>query len=147
MRKSTCFRTGRNCFFLLHVHLVFVTKYRRKVFTNEIIQELKEIFACVCSDFQAELVEMDGERDHVHLLITYPPKISISRLVNSLKGVSSRLIRKKQYPSIAKALWGSALWSPSYFAGSCGGAPLETIRLYIEQQDTPDNEERLTSHP
>jgi putative transposase len=147
MRKSTCFRTGRNCVFLLHVHLVFVTKYRRKVFTNEIIQELKEIFACVCSDFQAELVEMDGERDHVHLLITYPPKISISRLVNSLKGVSSRLIRKKQYPSIAKALWGRALWSPSYFAGSCGGAPLETIRLYIEQQDTPDNEERLTSHP
>ena len=147
MRKSTCFRTGRNCVFLLHVHLVFVTKYRRKVFTNEIIQELKEIFACVCSDFQAELVEMDGERDHVHLLITYPPKNSISRLVNSLKGVSSRLIRKKQYPSIAKALWGSALWSPSYFAGSCGGAPLETIRLYIEQQDTPDNEERLTSHP
>ena len=147
MRKSTCFRSGRNCVFLLHVHLVFVTKYRRKVFTGESLLDLKEIFVNVCSDFEAELVEMDGEKDHVHLLITYPPKVSVSRLVNSLKGVSSRLIRKKQYPSIAKALWGNALWSPSYFAGSCGGAPLETIRAYIEQQSTPGDEERLTSRP
>lgn len=139
MKKSTCCRTGRNCVFLLHVHLVFVTKYRRKVFTKEIFRDLKEIFACVCSDFEANLIEIDGEKDHVHLLITYPPKVAISRLVNSLKGVSSRLIRKKQYPSISKALWGDALWSPSYFAGSCGGAPLETIRTYIEQQDSPNN--------
>ena len=139
MKKSTCFRAGRNCVFLLHVHLVFVTKYRRKVFTKEIFQDLKEIFTCVCSDFEANLIEIDGEKDHVHLLITYPPKIAISRLVNSLKGVSSRLIRKKQYPSISKALWGDALWSPSYFAGSCDGAPLETIRTYIEQQDSPKN--------
>jgi putative transposase len=124
-----------------------VTKYRRKVFTKELLHELREIFACVCSDFEAELIEMDGEKDHVHLLVTYPPKIALSRLVNSLKGVSSRLIRKKQFPSITRALWGNALWSPSYFAGSCGGAPLETIRLYIEQQATPDDEKRLTSHP
>ncbi|WP_025645629.1 MULTISPECIES: IS200/IS605 family transposase [unclassified Psychrobacter] len=74
---------------------------------------------------------------HVQLLVNYPPKVAISSLVNSLKGVSSRLIRKKQYPSISKQLWGSALWSPSYFAGSCGGAPVEIIRQYIEQQNTP----------
>jgi putative transposase len=137
MKSSTHFRTGRNCVFLLHVHLVFVTKYRRKVFTKELLEDLRGIFADVCSDFEAELVEMDGEKDHVHLLVTYLPKISLSRLVNSLKGVSSRLIRKKQYPSITKALWGNALWSPSYFAGSCGGAPLEFIKTYIEQQSFP----------
>ena len=147
MRNSTSFRSGRNCVFLLHVHLVFVTKYRRMVFTKEILHDLRNIFANVCSDFEATLVEMDGEKDHVHLLITYPPKVSISRLVNSLKGVSSRLIRKRQCPSISKALWGNALWSPSYFAGSCGGAPLETIKAYIEQQDSPGKEVRLTSHP
>jgi putative transposase len=147
MKNSTTFRRGRNCVFLLHVHLVFVTKYRRKVFTKQLIQDLREVFSSVCSDFEAELVEMDGEKDHVHLLITYPPKVAISRLVNSLKGVSSRLIRKKQHPTISKALWGNALWSPSYFAGSCGGAPLETIRSYIEQQDSPDNDGRLTSRP
>jgi len=82
-------------------------------------------------------VEFDGEDDHVHLLVEYPPKVAVSKLVNSLKGVSSLLIRKKNYPSIKKKLWGGALWSPSYFAGSCGGAPIEIIRQYIEQQQTP----------
>lgn len=75
---------------------------------------------------------------HVHLLVNYPPKVAISKLVNSLKGVSIFLIRKKEYPSIQKKLWGSALWSPSYFAGSCGGAPIYVIRKYIEQQRTPN---------
>ena len=147
MKNSTNFRRGRNCVFLLHAHLVFVTKYRRKVFTKKIIEDLRAHFASVCADFGAELVEMDGERDHVHLLVNYPPKVAISRLVNSLKGVSSRLLRKKQYPAIAKALWGNALWSPSYFAGSCGGAPLDIVRVYIEQQASPENDGRLTSHP
>ena len=73
----------------------------------------------------------------MHLLVVYPPKVAISSLVNSLKGVSSRLLRKKEYPSFKEQLWGDALWSPSYFAGSCGGAPIEIIRQYIEQQNTP----------
>ena len=117
--------------------MVFVTKYRYGVFTREILDDLKEIFSSVCSDFEAELVEFDGEEDHVHLLVVYPPKVAISSLVNSLKGVSSRLIRKKGYPSIQKKLWGGSLWSPSYFAGSCGGAPLSVLKQYIESQRTP----------
>lgn len=130
-------RHGRHCVFLMHVHLVFVTKYRRELFTAEILNDLRGIFANVCTDFESELVEFDGEDDHVHLLVNYPPKVSVSALVNSLKGVSSRLIRLKKYPSIRKKLWGGALWSPSYFAGSCGGAPIAVIRQYIEQQQTP----------
>jgi putative transposase len=114
-----------------------VTKYRRGVFTKEILVDMKTIFSDVCKDFEATLVEFDGEHDHVHLLIEYPPKVSISKMVNSLKGVSSRLIRKKEYPSLTKKLWGDALWSPSYFAGSCGGAPIDIIKKYIEQQRTP----------
>ena len=82
----------------MHVHLVFVTKYRRGVFSKEILEDLHGIFASVCHDFEATLVEFDGEDDHVHLLVHYPPKVSVSALVNSLKGVSSRLIRKKKYP-------------------------------------------------
>jgi putative transposase len=70
--------------------------------------------------------------------VNYPPKVSISKLVNSLKGASSLLIRKRGYPIIKKKLWGNALWSPSYFAGSCGGAPIAIIRQYIEQQRTPN---------
>ena len=137
MNSNQEVRTGRHCVFNMHVHLVFVTKYRRGVFTKEILDDLRVIFEHICLDFQAELIEFDGEEDHVHLLIHYPPKVAISNLVNSLKGVSSRLIRQKQYPSIKQKLWGNALWSPSYFAASCGGAPIAIIKQYIEQQNTP----------
>ena len=137
MEIESDLRHDRHCVFKMHVHLVFVTKYRRNVFTKEVLDDLKIFFEKVCVDFEAELVEFDGEDDHVHLLVNYPPKVAVSSLVNSLKGVSSRMIRKKNYPSIKKKLWGGALWSPSYFAGSCGGAPIEIIRQYIEQQQTP----------
>ncbi|MGD4786397.1 IS200/IS605 family transposase, partial [Xanthomonas citri pv. citri] len=120
-----------------HVHLVFVAKYRKKVVTKEIFDDMQVIFEKVCSKFESQLVEFDGESDHVHLLVVYPPKVAISSLVNSLIGVSSRILRKKEYPSLKEQLWGDALWSPSYFAGSCGGAPIEIIRQYIEQQNTP----------
>ena len=121
----------------MHVHLVFVTKYRRGVFSGEVIDDLRVIFANVCRDFEAELVEFDGGHDHVHLLVNYPPKVAVSSLVNSLKGDSSRMIRQKNYPSLRSKLWWGALWSPSYFAGSNGGAPIDAIRRYIEQQQTP----------
>jgi len=136
MKDDEDIRQGRHCVFKMHVHLVFVTIYRRGVFTKAILDDLRGIFAKVCADFEAELVEFDGEDDHVHLLVNYPPKVAVSTLVNSLKGVSSRLVRKKDYPNIRKKLWGGALWSPSYFAGSCGGAPIGIIRQYIEQQQT-----------
>lgn len=108
------------------------------IFNKQILQELEKIFQSVCIDFESTLIEMNGEGDHVHLLINFPPKVTITKLVNSLKGVSSRLIRKKKYPTIEKALWENALWSPSYFAASCGGAPLSIIQEYIQQQVTPD---------
>ncbi len=136
MEKNKEIRHGRHCVFNIHVHLVFVTKYRRKVFTKEVLDDLKTIFLSICTDLEATLIEFDGEHDHVHLLVTYPPKLSVSILVNSLKGVSSRMIRKKRYPCIERNLWGGALWSPSYFAASCGGAPISIIREYIEQQQT-----------
>ena len=137
MEDENSIRRGRHCVFQMHVHLVFVAKYRREVFTKEILVHLRSIFAGVCNDFEAELVEFDGEHDHVHLLVNYHPKVAVSVLVNSLKGVSSRMIRQKKYPAIRKKLWGGALWSPSYFAGSCGGAPISVIRQYIEKQQTP----------
>jgi putative transposase len=120
----------------MHAHLVFVTKCRRGVFTKAILDDMRVVFANVCRDFEAGLVEFDGEDDHVHLLVNYPPKVAVPALVNSLKGVSSRMIRQKNYPTIRRKLWGGALWSSSYFAGSCGDAPNELVRQYIEQQKT-----------
>jgi len=119
------------------VHLVFVIKYRRTVFDRAALDALRDLFAGVCQKFEARLVEMDGERDHVHLLIEYLPKVSVSSRVNSLKGASSRVLRRLR-PDIAKRYWRGVLWSPSYFAASCGGAPISVVRQYIEQQKTPD---------
>ena len=131
-------RSGRHCVFLMHVHLVFVTKYRRKIFSKDHLNTMKEIFTYICEKFDAELVEFDGETDHVHLLVNYPPKISVSKLVNSLKGVSSRKLRQRHI-EIEQFYFKNVLWSPSYFAGSCGGAPIDVIRKYIENQNTPEN--------
>jgi putative transposase len=136
MQLSKDIRHGRHCVSALHAHLVFVTKYRRKVFDADALRRLQAIFRKVCRDFQAQLVEMNGEAEHVHLLIHYPPKHSVSSLVNSLKGVSSRLLRIER-PDMEKRYWNNVLWSPSYFAASCGGAPLNIIKQYIEQQKTP----------
>ena len=86
----------------------------------------------------ASLLNLMGGQDHVHLLILYPPKLAITTLVNRLKGTSSYLIRKIKYPTIATKLWGDAQWTPSYFAASCGGAPISIIKQYIENQNTPE---------
>jgi putative transposase len=133
MADTNDFRTGRHCVFALHVHLVFVTKYRRKVLTEAAHVTLRDVFARICQEFEARLVEANGEDDHVHLLVEYPPKVALSKLVNSLKGVSSRRLRQ-QHPEIAARYYKGVLWSSSYFAASCGGAPLSIIRQYVEDQ-------------
>ncbi len=101
--------------YMLHVHLL------RNTLSEPAIRGLRRIFEKVCRDFDAELIECDGEDDHVHLLVHYPPKIALSKLVNSLKGVSSRLLRTYR-PEIVGRYRKGALWSPSYFAASCEGA-------------------------
>lgn len=137
MDKNGEIRKGRHVVSELHVHLVFVTKFRHRVFTNQHLQRLEEVFAGVCADFESTLVEFNGEEEHVHLVITYPPKVPISNLVNSLKGVSSRYMRR-DFPELAQHYWRTKrLWSGSYYAGSVGGATLTTLRQYIENQTRP----------
>ena len=136
MNISNTIRTGRHCVFNMHAHLVFVTKYRRHVFTKKSLKVLAIIFEKVCHKFESSLIEFEGEKDHVHLLIHYPPKLPLSKLVNSLKGVSSRLLRK-HIKEIRRYYWKNVLWSPSYFASSCGGAPIAIIKEYIQGQKSP----------
>lgn len=136
METNQDIRPGRHCDFAMHVHLIFVTKYRRKVSDGNAIDRLRDHFARVCGDFEAMLKEMNGEGDHVHLLVEYPPKLAISSLVRSLKGVSSRMLRQ-ECPDIAGHYWKDQLWNPSYFAASCGGAPISIIKQYVEQQQLP----------
>jgi putative transposase len=117
--------------------LVFIPKYRRGVFDAALLAATEAVMSEVCADFGVTLVEFNGEDDHVHLLVEYPPTVQLSRLVNSLKGVSARVLRRDHPSLVRKFLWGSHFWSPSYFVGSVGGAPLDVLRTYIEQQRTP----------
>jgi putative transposase len=117
--------------------LVFVTKYRHKVFSGNHLTRLEEVMRDVCADFEVQLEEFNGESNHVHLLVSFPPKVALSKLVNSLKGVSSRRMRQ-EFPDLHRHYYrANRLWSASYFAGSVGGAPISALRQYIEQQDRP----------
>ena len=130
-------RHGRSVVYELTVHLVFVTKYRRGVITDRVMEHLKMTCNDVCQKMGAELKEFNGGDDHVHLLVGYPPKLAISRLVNSLKLVSARLLRKRNFPEVRSKLWGVHFWTPSYYAGSCGGASLQTVKRYVQEQRLP----------
>lgn len=121
----------------MHVHLVFITKYRPGVFNDEMLTACENTMRKVCEDFEAELKEFNGETDHVHLLVQYPPKVAVSTLVNSLKGVSSRILRRDFTARMNRAITHERFWSPSYFAASSGDAPLTMMRQYIEQQRRP----------
>lgn len=130
-------RRGRHAVWDCHVHLVFVTKYRRGAFTDEILADCERIMREVCADFGCGLAEFDGEDDHVHLLVKFPATVQLSRLVNSLKGVSSRHLRREHHDHLSQFLWGGHLWSRSYYAGTAGGAPLSVIADYVRSQRRP----------
>lgn len=114
-----------------------MTKFRHEVFTDTHLNRMEEIMRDVCADFETELREFNGENNHLHLLVNFPPKIALSKLVNSLKGVSSRRMRQ-EFPELARHYYrANKLWSGSYFAGSVDGAPISVLRQYIEQQNRP----------
>ena len=127
------FRRERHSVSRLIVHLVCVTKYRRNVFDDATIDWMQAHCTKVCATMGAQLLALDGEHDHVHLSIEYPPKLSVSVLVNALKGTPCRLLRRDR-PDIATRYDKGVLWLPSYVVVSAGGAPLETIKAYVEAQ-------------
>lgn len=118
----------------IHLHIVFVTKYRKKVITPEMLERLKVIFEKLCAKQKCCLTEFNGEPDHVHLLVDLAPDIAVSRLVNTLKTISSREIRKEFKPHVDTFYWKPVFWSGAYCVISAGGAPLEILRQYIEEQ-------------
>ncbi|WP_052824980.1 IS200/IS605 family transposase [Bifidobacterium animalis] len=134
MNEYNELRHGRTCVYDLQVHLVFVTKYRRNVFTDGVLTDMEQVMRSVCETMECKLIEFNGETDHVHLLVSYPPKVAVSTLVNMLKGVSSRRLRQKYDLRTHR----NHLWSPSYYAASSGGVTLETLKRYIQNQDRPE---------
>jgi putative transposase len=119
--------------------LVFTTKYRRgAIGTDRVRDLLKEVMTSVAADMGAKIDAVEADGDHVHILLSYPPQLALSRLVNSLKGVSARRLRQQGWPEVRRVLWGDHFWSPSYCVVSCGGAPLEIVKAYVETQNDPD---------
>jgi putative transposase len=130
---TTQFRRERHSVTDLKIHLVCVTQYRRSVFTASGIDLIEKSFREVAKKMDFQVLEFTGEGNHVHALIEYPPKLSVSQIVNALKGVSSRRYGQAGLPKPHK----EALWSPSYFAIAVGGAPLEVLKEYIKNQEKP----------
>jgi len=131
---STQLRLERHSVTDLKIHLVCITKYRRPVFVAKSLVLIEESFREVARKMNFQILEFNGEADHIHVLIEYPPKLSVSSIVNALKGVSSRRYGQAGYP---KPYGKDALWSPSYFVSSVGGAPIEVLKQYIKNQEKP----------
>lgn len=136
--KDDFISSGR-CISDLKAHLVLTTKYRRKVFTGQMISRLSEILSDLCEKWGCKVVEFNGEEDHIHLLFQYLPQMELPKFVGNLKSVSSRKIREEFADQVKKYYWKSVLWNESYFIASCGGVTVSILKKYIEQQDTPED--------
>ena len=137
MTEEMNWRKGRSVVYKNTIHLVFVTKYRRAVFTDEILTALEEIFRETCEQMGSELIECNGEGDHVHLIASVHPRHSISNFVGKLKGKSAYVLRRDYHEKISPWLWDNHFWSPSYCAVSTGGASLDVVKNYVQKQQRP----------
>ncbi|MGD1702597.1 IS200/IS605 family transposase [Dapis sp. BLCC M229] len=134
---SSNYTKGFRSVYSLTVHILFVTKYRKKVINVQILEKLNKIFNETCQKWECELVEFNGELDHVHLLISFNPKVQLSKLIANLKTVSSRLIRRDFADYLGRFYTKPVLWTGSYFVASCGGVTIEQLKQYVEHQSTP----------
>lgn len=132
------YNKNRHSCYKLTYHLVVVTKYRNKVINKDISNRLEDISKEVLeNNFKAKVLEFNAENDHIHILFEAPPQVQISKLVNSLKTVTSRRVRKEFSEHVSKYYWKPYFWSASYLILTTGGAPLEIIKEYIKSQNKP----------
>lgn len=133
MVKALGLDHNKRSVFSLYYHLVIVTKYRRPVITDDILKRLKEMFEQQAPTYKANLLEINHDRDHVHILFKASPNTELSKFINVYNASTSRII-KKEFPDVANQLWNNKFWTSSYFIQSAGGAPLSKIKEYIQNQ-------------
>ena len=133
------YKSNKNVVYSCKYHIVWCPKYRRKVLVGAIAERLKELITQRCAEIRAEIIEMEVMPDHVHLLIDVDPQFGINQAVRSIKGFSSHTLRL-EYPSLKTRL--PTLWTNSYFVSTVGGAPLEAIKQYIENQERSERRTR-----
>jgi transposase len=125
--------TNAHSVFFLYYHLILVTKYRKKVFDDEVSNRARELFEAIAPNYKIKVLEWNHEQDHIHVLFKAQPKTELSKFINAYKSASSRVL-KKEYPSMKEQLWKEMFWSRSFCLLSSGGAPIDVIRQYIEEQ-------------
>lgn len=134
---KTSYRRASHCVFSIHLHIYFVPKYRYHIFNGAMVSRLEEIFSRILEKRKCILEECGAEDDHIHILIDLHPDNNISSLVGSLKSASSRILRREFSEELSKFYWKSVLWGNQYFVSSTGGAPIEILKKYIQNQDSP----------
>jgi putative transposase len=137
--KANYFKT-RRAIFKLTVHIVLVTKYRRKVFQKKHLEFLRIAFQNIADKWDAKIIEINGESDHVHILLTYPPHKLLSGLIANLKSTSCQLMWDN-FSDHLKEIYGQdkrILWTGAYFVASCGGVTIDQLKKYVENQDSPE---------
>ena len=125
--------TNNHSVFLLHYHLVLVTKYRRQVIDDEISEFAKDTFIRIAESYHITLVEWNHDKDHVHIVFKAQPKTELTKFINAYKSASSRLI-KRDFPRVKQFLWKEMFWSKSFCLLTTGGAPIDLIKKYIQNQ-------------
>ena len=129
----TDYRHGAHTVFRIHLHLVWVTKYRKPVMTGEVGLRIRELIREICGSNEVTIMKGYISKDHVHLFVSVPPRVTISRLVQMLKGKSSYKLMQ-EFPHLRKKFWGRHLWAGGYFCVSSGNVTDEVIKEYIENQ-------------
>jgi putative transposase len=132
-------QSSSHAIYNLKLQIVFVTKYRRKTLSPELLAYLETAFGEILATWRCKLIEFGGEPDHVHLLIDIHPALDISVLVNNLKTASARRTRNRFADHLAPFYRKPLFWSRAYFVGSVGSATLETVRAYVDAQGTEEH--------
>lgn len=138
------YRRGTHSIFRLHVHLCWCTKYRKVILVGDVANRMRDLTRQICSDMGVEILSGVVSRDHVHVLISMPPQISISKLVQRVKGKTSFKMQQ-EFAGLRKQYWGQRMWARGYFACTTGNVSDEMIKAYIEGHTETDDTFRVSS--
>jgi len=136
------YRRGSHSLFKLHIHLVWCTKYRRRLLVGDIGIRLRELTMQICSSLKVEILSGVVSKDHVHILVSLPPQVSVSKLVQKVKGKTSYKLQR-EFESLRRAYWGQRMWARGYFACSTGNVSDQMIKSYIESHHEGDDDFRV----
>jgi len=134
------YRKASHCIYDIKCHIVWTTKYRKRILSPEIGRRVRDIIRLICTSLDVDIIKGNIRRDHDHLLVSMPPTLSVSKLVQRVKGVTSRKLLQENR-GLNKAYWGRHLWSRGYFVASIGDVTEEVIARYIENQQEAERDE------